>query len=70
MNWISIKDQMPPEQVPVLVYPSWRRTSIMDVGYWFTHTRSAIGWNIAGTSGGGIGKDVTHWMPLPDPPEV
>jgi len=62
MKWISVKERLPEMDKVVLVsngilvYPSHR--GISDEGYcWYN-------W-------GGISEkeDVTHWMPLPEPPQ-
>ena len=61
-DWISTKNKLPPDDNEVLVYindpdlgglPSWMTTSAFCEGYWL-----------------GIVKcNVSHWMPLPEPPK-
>lgn len=56
-EWISVKDRMPDVGVPVLL---WN----VD-GFAYVDTWSKFGcWTITPTTG-----EVTHWMPLPEPPE-
>lgn len=60
-NWISVKDQLPKEFVPVLVCRRNRQGGqIVEAG------QRGIGgwWLVYGTRT----KSVTHWMPMPDPP--
>ena len=73
-KWISVEDQMPPENMRVIGYNpvdgcmfvgfrktyrySWQDTSVC---YWYILT--------ARCSTKQITKRVTHWMPLPEPPE-
>ena len=54
-EWISVKDRMPEDNVPVLlVWTNGRVTSVIP------------GWHV---SIKGLGS-VTHWMPLPEPPKM
>ena len=63
-EWISVKDMLPEADVAVLARcfyrESWRALvcymSKRNAGKWYT--------NVAGQ-----GVQVTHWMPLPEPPE-
>lgn len=57
-EWISVNDRLPEEEVRVLVYLDSNRN------YTKTDTDRLINskwvrWD----------RDVTHWMPLPDPPK-
>lgn len=64
-NWISVEDRLPNEGANVLVYIPFRGShlhyvSYMESGLWYVPTmygRSSL-------------NDITHWMPLPQPPEV
>jgi len=59
MDWIDVDDQMPEERVTVLV--AIRTPGIpFTIAYHFAHN-----WH----AGFGESVDVTHWMPLPEPPE-
>jgi len=62
MEWIEVKDRLPEEDQRVI--------------YWFEHTGVHYG-KFTMTEhgacfygpGGWLTDDVTHWMPLPDPPK-
>lgn len=55
-KWISVKDRLPEDYKPVIVF----RDDMHDAG---------ISWIIAGRWAVPEGVNVTHWMPLPEPPE-
>lgn len=57
-QWISVKDKLPEKFKPVIVCREDGKVEqgYKDVGDW---------WKVYGTRT----KRVTHWMPLPDPPE-
>lgn len=61
-NWVSVRDRLPEVFEPVIVCRRNRKggqaveAGRKDVGDW---------WRVYGTRT----KSVTHWMPLPDPPE-
>ena len=66
MEWISVKDRLPEKEKEVLVY--WTNTSQCKRHYeiiyytgdhWFCLDDKVRPW-----------IKVTHWMPLPEPPEV
>ncbi len=72
MEWISVEDRLPENRRMVLVYTPC--DGFMAVGFYveeksrsYTWTR----WNIitAMRSVKKITKKVTHWMPLPEPPD-
>lgn len=59
-RWIPVTEKIPPDQEEVLVLTrSKNGVRNVDKGYWaidhFIHRRRA---------------EVTHWMPLPEPPET
>ena len=56
-DWISVKDRMPEENVPVLVWDSQ--------GFAFIDIHESGKWRI-GTPHYAV---ITHWMPLPEPPK-
>lgn len=74
MQWISVNDRLPEEATPVLVlhkgerrigeicwdYPSWEET-YQAFRYWDCPYNDGQGWEVF---------DITHWMPLPEPPTV
>lgn len=67
-NWISVKDRMPEMHQRVI---TWTTDNDGMRTVWMAH------WNGYGAgkrggflvSGGYRDKDVTHWMPLPEPPK-
>lgn len=59
MNWISVKDRLPEHRA---MYITCDELNIVEATM-FDGNEEAV-WNtVAGTK-------VTHWMPLPEPPEV
>lgn len=56
-RWISVKDRLPNFEQPVLAY------SGEELGIGFAYLDGDGKWY-------GDCGDVTHWMPLPEPPEV
>lgn len=62
-HWISVKDRLPQVKEDVLIYDSHHRNIykawyIGDIDVWFSNEYLPQFINI------------THWMPLPEPPEV
>lgn len=61
-EWISIKDELPQEDFMVIaasdddVFATHFRCGFVDGDYWFDIERQR-------------GIEVTHWMPLPEPPQ-
>ncbi len=60
-NWISVKDRVPEDGQEVDVWQkgifNWRETNVIYEKYdGFYHNNEKL-------------NDVTHWMPLPAPPE-
>ena len=68
-NWISVSDRLPNEWESVLVFPSWQSGHEYSTAYCFNHSSGDLHWSVAGTTSCRIGKTITHWMPLPEPPE-
>ena len=58
-EWISVKDKLPEKNVRVLVYLETDR-SYTKIDTDRLDNRGFVRWY----------KDVTHWMPLPQPPET
>lgn len=58
-GWINVKDRLPEEFAPVIVCRKGGKveSGMLDVNGW---------WKVYGTRT----KNVTHWMPMPEPPEV
>lgn len=61
-GWISVKDRLPEHFEPVLICREKNGSPYVEQGY------KDVGewWKVYGTRT----KQVTHWMPLPEPPEV
>lgn len=58
-QWISVEDRLPEEDSVVLVFDG--------LYVWIAYRNHVLGtWNVEGDSV----RAVTHWMPLPEPPEV
>ena len=57
-GWVSAKDRLPEKNVPVLV---WEKQGFAYVD----RLEAECAWQIASTHH----AIVTHWMPLPEPPE-
>lgn len=66
-RWIPVSERLPEHQDTVLLY-------VEDYGGWITlGQRSGDGWYVNEEAEGGGPKPLdrfTHWMPLPEPPEV
>ena len=60
-NWISVEDDVPDIGVPVYGFCKGGVSYVVCF-------RSVIDWYVSETERG-IGDLITHWMPLPDPPE-
>lgn len=58
-EWISVKDRMPEEDNRVLVWLGVKLYDYTRIDTDRLHNGRWIRW----------GKDVTHWMPLPNPPK-
>ncbi len=65
MKWISVDDRLPGDWDQVLAWHDWLSSDPQDQpfiiasqcgGRWYTDTDEEHG-------------DVTHWMPLPEPPK-
>ena len=57
-EWISVKDRLPMKNDRVLVYrPEMKESDVGAVSVQF-------GWNCRRNK-----TDITHWMPLPEPPK-
>lgn len=66
MKWISVKDKLPGELEFVLAYGNEINMKIQVVSLWKSdYPNKVIGYQLNGNSM----NDVTHWMPLPEPPK-
>jgi hypothetical protein len=70
MDWISVKDRLPSVQDTgnnYLAYtPDFNEAEYMVVMWFQRNNKSEGAWEGSGV--GWITKHVTHWMPLPEPP--
>ena len=62
-GWISVEDRLPEDSGGVNLCT---RSGIVGTGFYDKYTKN---W-VQHYSGGALCVDVTHWMPLPEPPEV
>jgi len=60
-EWISVKDRLPKNFEPVIVCRRGKDGTIVEQGF----KDAGSWWKVYGTRT----KNVTHWMPLPEPPE-
>lgn len=74
-EWISIKDRLPEFNIPVLVYAIGKidgfiGSSIIEIT---DYTNRKYGFNIVGWNAPRqyflVDYEITHWMPLPEPPQ-
>lgn len=65
MDWINIKDKLPEKDTPVLCYYYDKYMDVME--YWDTDEKGNPEFFKAPYP---FINQVTHWMPLPKPPEI
>lgn len=66
-EWIKCSERMPEEGADVIVYDGLRQ---VHEGCYFQYGDSVV-WEIPSYNPSYYGEvNVTHWMPLPEPPEV
>jgi hypothetical protein len=63
VTWISTKERLPDEGKTVLIVRSSPKETITDVGYLYKNL-----WLVEEYGCIDEPESVTHWMPLPDPP--
>jgi hypothetical protein len=70
MEWISVKDELPQEDVNVLLYDG--NEVFCGNHYLAKNNESCFGTQACdGTCYGWYEKnEITHWMPLPEPPKT
>lgn len=61
-EWISVEDRLPEDSAEVNLFT---RSRIVGSGYYDKYTKRWVQYH----AGGAIYADVTHWMPLPEPPK-
>lgn len=66
MGWIPVtKDTMPPPNTDVLIWVAEDR-NVHEIGRWDPEDPSCNGWD---TNHDLLKyREITHWMPLPEPP--
>lgn len=66
-EWVSVNERLPERNKNVLVYASWDGTWQTTIG---RHSGITGGfWWVYTGHGYAMLYDVTHWMPLPEPPK-
>lgn len=65
-QWISVEDRLPEDMGDVLVRAFWHEKWGVRLG-WYSHPHKC--WHIFTPSGDHAWIEVTHWMPLPEPPK-
>lgn len=74
-EWISVEDRLPEVGEEVFIYSP---NGLHTMGVWDTATRTKHYWCIDMCAAWGYdsyrekisSSDITHWMPLPEPPDV
>jgi hypothetical protein len=77
MNWISVKERLPEYEVDVLLFDDWKSNDgkiykDVRVGYLrevITRKGSDGIYNTCEWGGTEYAFNITHWMPLPEPPK-
>lgn len=65
MEWISVKDELPINDIDVLInYDAWKEVDVLLIAWvennvWYTDNDGCML----------IQDHVTHWTPLPEPPK-
>ena len=60
-EWISVKDELPESHEPFIARDKWGGISVVKQRSW-----GDPDWLVGGLQ---LSRDITHWMPLPEPPE-
>ncbi len=63
-RWIPCSEKMPEEGEDVLLWDSFDKTTF--TGHYYKYD----GWTVDGYDVGRFPFDITHWRPLPEPPEM
>lgn len=69
-KWISVKDELPPTSVRVLVWHRHRKTWLSATRYPNVYRSKKYHWNYYDVDGSNMcgPEDITHWMFGPDSP--
>ncbi|MCZ2129210.1 MAG: DUF551 domain-containing protein [Bacteroidia bacterium] len=78
MQWVAVSERLPEMEVNVLLFDDWKSTDgermqDMKVGYLYEYTTRKTADGIAYSCewrGHEFLFNITHWMPLPEPPIV
>lgn len=65
-EWISVEERLPDSQADVLVVAFWHENWQTMIGW---HSDTSKKWRVITPYGEMEPGGVTHWMPLPEPPE-
>ena len=72
-KWISVEESLPDDDVDVIVYIASKKENVDSVIAITQYTHSMHGYNIEGWCSPWQycfwDREVTHWMPLPEPPK-
>ena len=66
-EWVSVEDRLPPDMGEVLVAAFWHERWLTMIG-WHSDSRNGS-WRVYTSHGEVVPGGVTHWMPLPEPPD-
>ena len=69
-KWISAEERLPEPDTSVLVYQTSPNKVINFIAIGHIEEDEECDGNFAWVAFGSPGNTVTHWMPLPEPPEV
>jgi len=65
--WISVEDRLPTAREDVLVVAYWHEAYQTLMGWY--EPKSEV-WHVTTSTGDKTDLNVTHWMPLPQPPKL
>lgn len=69
-EWISVKERLPESGIPVLVaYLGYRTGEQRCDGVAVVDNNGVWGWWDGGNAEETVIVEITHWMPLPEPPK-